>query len=191
MATKKGKLPIEREGLIYDNPEKFFDFGDEMGTGKMSVVRTAKCKVSGKDYAAKMIYFDDDSLKFAIREYDLMVSGTMGHKGLVQLHQAYMVRKYLVLIMELADGKTLLDQFCHRHSLTEDDVAVVIQQLCEVLDFMHHKTLSILIYVPQISVLLAEILNFSITTVLVTWQTKKLVQSSTSLVILNFVHLKC
>jgi len=141
MATKKGKLPIEREGLIYDNPEKFFDFGDEMGTGKMSVVRTAKCKVSGKDYAAKMIYFDDDSLKFAIREYDLMVSGTMGHKGLVQLHQAYMVRKYLVLIMELADGKTLLDQFCHRHSLTEDDVAVVIQQLCEVLDFMHQQNI--------------------------------------------------
>jgi len=136
---KKGKYPIEREGLIYDNPEKFYEFGDEMGTGKMSVVRQAKCKVSGKDYAAKLIYFDDDSLKFAIREYDLMISGKMNHKGLVQLHQAYMVRKYLILIMELADGKTLLDQFCHRHSITEDDVAMVIQQLCEVLDFLHQQ----------------------------------------------------
>lgn len=140
MATKKGKLPIEREGLINDNPEKFFDFGDEIGRGKLSVVRKAKCKVSGKDYAAKMIYFNDD-MKFAIREYDLMVSGTMGHKCLVQLHQAYMVRKYLVLIMELADGKTLLDQFSRRQSPTEDDVAVVIKQLCEVLDFMHQQNI--------------------------------------------------
>ena len=67
----------------------------------MSTVRHAKCKLTGKDFAAKMIYFDDDSLKFAIREYDLMVSGKLGHKGLVELHAAYMVRKYLVIIMEL------------------------------------------------------------------------------------------
>jgi len=138
---KKGKYPIEREGIIYDNPEKFYEFGDEIGSGKMSVVKNAKCKVSGKDFAAKMIYFDDDSLKFAIREYDLMVSGKLGHKGLVQLHAAYMVRKYLILIIELADGKTLLDQFSQRHSITEDDVAQVIKQLCEVLDFLHQQNI--------------------------------------------------
>jgi len=140
MAAKgKGKYPIEREGIIYDNPEKFYEFGDEIGKGKMASVRYAKEKLTGKDYAAKMIYFDDDSLKFAIREYDLMISGKMVHKGLVQLHAAYMVRKYLVLIMELADGKTLVDQFANRHSITEDDVAVVIKQLCEILDFLHQQ----------------------------------------------------
>jgi len=138
---KKGKYPIEREGIIYDNPEKFYEIGDEIGKGKMSSVRHAKCKLTGKDFAAKMIYFDDDSLKFAIREYDLMISGTMAHKGLVQLHAAYMVRKYLVIIMELADGKTLVDQFSHRHSITEDDVAVVIKQLCEILDFLHQQNI--------------------------------------------------
>merc|ERR1712002_1396156 len=101
----------------------------------------AKSKLDGKDYAAKMINFDNDSLKFAIREYDLMISGKMNHKGLVQLHEAYMVRKYLIIIMELSDGKTLLDQFWHRHSITEDDVAIVIKQLCEVLDFLHQQNI--------------------------------------------------
>merc|ERR1711931_248425 len=56
-----------------------------------------------------MIYFDDDT-RFAVREFDLMKSGKLNHKGLVQLHEAYMVRKYLILILDLVEGKTLLDQ---------------------------------------------------------------------------------
>jgi len=131
---------VEREGLIYDNPEKFYEFGDEIGSGKMAVVKHAKSKTDGKEYAAKMIYFDDDA-KFAIREYDLMVSGHLEHKGLVHLHEAYLVRKYLILIIELADGKSLLEQFSTRHSITEDDIATIIRQLCEILDFLHQKNI--------------------------------------------------
>jgi len=139
-AKKSSKHPIEREDIIYDNPEKFYDFMDEIGSGKMSTVKKVKSKVDGKEYAAKMIYFDDDT-RFAIREYDLMKSGKLNNKGLPQLHEAYMVRKYLIIIMTLFDGKTLLDQFSHRHSVTEEDVAFVIQELCEILDFLHQQNI--------------------------------------------------
>lgn len=130
----------EREGIIYDNPEKFYDFEDEIGSGKMATVKKAKSKVDGKMYAAKMIYFDDDT-RFAIREFDLMKSGKLAHKGLIGMHEAYMVRKYLILILDLVDGKTLLDQFFRRHSATEDDVAFVIGQLCETLNFLHQQNI--------------------------------------------------
>jgi len=130
----------EREGIIYDNPEKFYEFGDEIGSGKMATVKKVKSKTDGKEYAAKMIYFDDDT-RFAIREFDLMKSGKLQNKGLVQLHEAYMVRKYLILIMDLVDGKTLLDQFFRRHSATEDDVAFVISELCEILNFLHQQNI--------------------------------------------------
>jgi len=130
----------EREGIIYDNPEKFYEFEDEIGSGKMSTVKKVKSKTDGKEYAAKMIYFDDDT-RFAIREFDLMKSGKLEHKGLVKLHEAYMVRKYLILIMELVDGKTLLDGFFRRHSATEDDVAFVITELVEVLNFLHQQNI--------------------------------------------------
>ena len=69
--------------------------------GKFSVVRKCVKKDTGEEYAAKIIKFDEETVKFAVREYDLMVSGRLNHKGLVQLHEAYIVRKYLVLIMEL------------------------------------------------------------------------------------------
>merc|ERR1712121_1034 len=87
-----------------------------------------------------MIYFDDDT-RFAVREFDLMKSGKLNHKGLVQLHEAYMVRKYLILILDLVEGKTLLDQFKGRHSATEDDVAFIIGELCETLNFLHQQNI--------------------------------------------------
>merc|ERR1719466_468832 len=87
-----------------------------------------------------MIYFDDDT-RFAVREFDLMKSGKLNHKGLVQLHEPYMVRKYLILILDFVEGKTLLDQFKGRHSATEDDVAFIIGQLCETLNFLHQQNI--------------------------------------------------
>jgi len=136
--SSKLKLPIDRPGIKAENPEKYYDFEDEeIGRGKFSVVKRATSKATGAKYAAKMIKFDAGSIKFAIREYDVMTSGKLNHKSLVQLHETYLVRKYLILILELCDGKTLLDQVSHRHSLNEDEVANIIRQLCEVLDFMH------------------------------------------------------
>merc|ERR1719430_1535994 len=87
-----------------------------------------------------MIYFDDDT-RFAIREFDLMKSGKLAHKGLIGMHEAYMVRKYLILILDFVEGKTLLDQFFRRHSATEDDVAFVITELCETLNFLHQQNI--------------------------------------------------
>jgi len=142
---KKGKENNERPGILKENPEKYYTFNEEeIGFGKFSKVTEAVSKKTGEKFAAKMIYFDDESLKFAIREYDNMVNPTLkdketAHKGLVRLHEAYMVRKYLILILDLVDGKTLLDQFGSRASITEDDVAVVIKELCEILDYLHDR----------------------------------------------------
>jgi len=130
---KKKKLPIDREGIIADNPEKFYTFGDEIGRGKFAVVKKVTNKTDGSVWAAKIIKFDADSLKFAIREYDNMTSGRMNNRGLVQLHEAYLVRKYLILIMDLIDGDTLLATMSKKHSVTEDDVANIIKQLCQIL----------------------------------------------------------
>jgi len=134
---KPAKLPIERDGIKAENPEKYYEFGDEIGRGKFSVVRYATNKSTNAKFAAKIIKFDSDSIKFAIREYDLMSSGKMTNKALVKLHESYLVRKYLILIIELCDGKTLLDQVSHRHSLNEDEIAIIIRQLCEVLSDLH------------------------------------------------------
>lgn len=138
---KKKKLPIDREDIKAENPEKYYTFEEEeIGRGKFSVVKKATHKSSGEVFAAKIIKFDKDSLKFAIREYDIMLSEKFKKiPGLAKLKEAYLVRKYLILIMDLVEGKTLLDYVSHKHSLTEDDVASYIKQICEILKGLHEN----------------------------------------------------
>jgi len=138
--SKKIKLPIERPGIKTENPEKYYTFAEEeIGRGKFSVVKKVTCKTTNKEYAAKIIKFDDLSIKFAIREYDLMVEKLppLENKSLPQVHETYLVRKYLIIIMTLCDGKTLLDYVADKHSITEEDVAVVIKWMCTLLNKMH------------------------------------------------------
>ena len=77
-------------------------------------------------------------MKYAIRELDVMTK-LPDHKGIPnKLHQAFLVRKYLILIMDLVEGDTILKHFFKKKSsITEKDVADVIQQLCEILEIVH------------------------------------------------------
>merc|ERR1712212_281862 len=119
-----------------------------------------------------MIYFDDDT-RFAVREFDLMKSGKLNHKGLVQLHEAYMVRKYLILIMDFVEGKTLLDQFKGRHSQLKTMLHSSLESFAKPSTSCINRTLFILISDQPTSDSRAGISNFLITTVLVIWLTRK------------------
>ena len=127
---RRSKYPVERANLIHDNPENFYTFGELIGLKKVTH------KQSGKGYASKCFKFDEDTLKYAIRELDVMTK-LPDHKGIPKLHQAFLVRKCLILIMDLVEGDTILNHFSKKSSITEKDVADVIQQLCEILEIVH------------------------------------------------------
>jgi len=139
----KNKLPIEREGLKAENPETYYDFGEEIGRGKFAVVKYCTRKEDNKKFAAKIIKFDSDTLKFAVREFDLMKLPSMQAEGvgLAKLVDAYLVRKYLILIQDLVDGKTLVDYVSHRNTLNEEDVSVLVKQLCTILSHLHENNI--------------------------------------------------
>lgn len=137
--------------VIKDNPHKFYNFTyratpddtideENSRSGKSSVVCKVTSKIDGAVFAAKQIYFEDDA-KFAEREYTLMKSQLPENPGLVKLHKAYLIRKYLILIMDFVEGEALVEAFSQRHSATEDDVAVIIRQLCEILSVMHAENI--------------------------------------------------
>lgn len=130
-------ITSQRKDIRVKNPDQYYDWGDEIGRGKFAVVKKATKKETGEDFAVKMIKYDSESIKFAIREYDLMVSGDLADSRTVKLHEAYLVRSYLILIIDLVDGKTMLDKVSHMHSLTEDDVAGIVTQLLETLATLH------------------------------------------------------
>jgi len=145
MGPKK-TIPTEAVGtdIIADNPEKFYTFGDFIGEGKFAQVKKCSHKTNGGEFAAKIIRFDDASLKFAMREYNFMKALDMsGTDGLVKLIEAYVVQKYLILIVELAGtgdvNETLLKHVAARKTLTEDHVCTYVKGLLETLNYMHSK----------------------------------------------------
>jgi len=146
---RKTKIPIDTKSDKYkdlkiENPNLNYEFGEEIGSGKFSVVKKCTNKKTGQHYAAKIIRYDSDTLKFAIREYEMMKldkHSLVDRAGTVKLHDAYLVRKYLIIIMDLVDGKTLLDKVASMHSITEDDVANLIRQLLEFLKDWHENNL--------------------------------------------------
>jgi len=144
---RKNKLPIDAAkypNLKVENPEKYYEFGDEIGSGKFAIVKECVNKKTNTKYAAKIIKYDSETIKFAIREYEQMTLETHSLKeciGTVKLHEAFLVQKYLIIIMDLVDGKTLLDKVSHMHSITEDDIASFIRQICTSLDDWHSKNM--------------------------------------------------
>lgn len=67
--------------------------------GKFAVVKKCGDRETKKIFAAKLIKFDEDEENETVQEFD--VHRSLKHKSLVTLFSAYIVQKYLVLVMEL------------------------------------------------------------------------------------------
>jgi len=140
--------------LRFDNPSINYDFieGDnsEEGfprMGKMSVVSQITERTTKRNYVAKTIYYDDD-IKFAEREYKLMKGISergngkddkefFKHAGFVQIHEAFLLRKYMVIIMEEAEGTSILDYVVKRATYTEDNACKLISDILKALEYCH------------------------------------------------------
>lgn len=150
-----GKIRDENPSVNYEwdvidggKPGCMSDFV-EIGMGKLSIVNLVTEKSTGNKYVAKKIYYDDD-VKFAEREYKLMMGISerqkkgafepkpfFTHAGFVKIHEAFILRKYMVIIMENADGPTILEYVSTKNSYTENDAASLVKQILEALAYCH------------------------------------------------------
>lgn len=67
--------------------------------GKFAVVKKCVQKETKKTFSVKLIKFDEDEENETAQEFD--VHRSLKHKNIVTLFSAYIVQKYLVLVMEL------------------------------------------------------------------------------------------
>ena len=62
------------------------------------MVKTCIEMTSGKNFAAKFIKYDESTKSSVMNEYE--IAKRLTHERFVALHEAYIVRKYLILVME-------------------------------------------------------------------------------------------
>lgn len=142
-----------------ENPVTKWEFGDELGRGAFAVIK--KCyRQKDKDkklYAAKFVKYDDEALKILKREVAMIQKWE--HERFIYLFEVYIVRKYVVLIMEWVDGKNLLPyliakqelaaQSRSKPKLSEKDIAILVKQLLTALQYLHQQQIAYLDIKPD------------------------------------------
>lgn len=119
----------------------FYDLGDELGRGVQGVVYHAAERLTGRNYAAKIMHGHSALKPFMKNELDIM--NLLNDRHLVRLHDAYEHEHTLALVMELAGGGELVrDRLLRSQGYTEREIAGYIRQVLRGIKYMHDNSVA-------------------------------------------------
>ncbi|WCJ18819.1 Calcium-dependent protein kinase family protein [Euphorbia peplus] len=113
--------------------EQHYELGARIGQGKFGSVVSCRNKVTGADFACKMLRKGEDSV---YREVEIM-QHLSGHPGIVTLKAVYEDAEFYYLVMELCSGGRLLDQMAREGQYSENRAANIIRELVLVIKYCH------------------------------------------------------
>ncbi|CAH0694872.1 unnamed protein product [Spodoptera exigua] len=119
----------------------FYDLGDELGRGVQGVVYHAAERLTGRNYAAKIMHGHSALKPFMKNELDIL--NLLNDRHLVRLHDAYEHEHTLALVLELAGGGELVrDRLLRSQYYTEREIAGYIRQVLRGLKYMHDNSVA-------------------------------------------------
>lgn len=77
----------------------FYDLGDELGRGTQGVTYHAVERLTGRNYAGKVMHGRGELRPFMYNEMEIM--NNLNHRKLIRLHDAYETDRSMTLITEL------------------------------------------------------------------------------------------
>jgi len=102
-------------------------------------------RFTGGNFAAKMM--NGTSFKsWMMNEFEMM--NVLHHPRLIRLVEVYDAKDQMTLISELATGGELLDVITSEKYITEIEIARIIQQILEGIEYMHSKSIGHLSLTP-------------------------------------------
>jgi calcium/calmodulin-dependent protein kinase I len=111
--------------------------GKKLGSGTFGVVRVATNRVSGVNYAVKII--EKAVLKgrenMIISEVDVLQR--ISHPNIIGLIELFESSTQISLVCDLATGGELFDQLAQKGYYQEKDAAVLIKQVITALEYLH------------------------------------------------------
>ncbi|XP_047025271.1 obscurin isoform X5 [Helicoverpa zea] len=119
----------------------FYDLGDELGRGVQGVVYHAAERLTGRNYAAKIMHGHSDLKPFMKNELDIL--NLLNDRHLVRLQDAYEHEHTLALVLELAAGGELVrDRLLRSQGYTEREIAGYIRQVLRGVKYMHDNSVA-------------------------------------------------
>jgi len=127
-APSAARLSVEDKYIIQE----------EVGRGAFSIVKKAKDKATGKEYAVKFIekkFVDQQDLILLGREIEIMKR--VMHKNVLRLEEVYEVEETIALVMELVTGGELFYKIVERGNYSEQDAANIVRQIVQGVAYLH------------------------------------------------------
>lgn len=146
-AASNGQKLVKREQslrmrLIPCQPGKLQDFYDvdqhKLGEGGFGAVRKAKCLKTGFHFAVKSVVKKSISDVAAFQK-EFEIARSMDHPNIVKIYETFEDHRSIYLVMELCEGGELFDRICDLGHLTEPQAAVLVQQFCRALCYVHEQ----------------------------------------------------
>lgn len=113
--------------------EQHYELGNTIGQGKFGSVVLCRNKVTGEEFACKMLKKGEDLVH---REVEIM-QHLSGHPGIVTLKAVYEDSESFYLVMELCSGGRFLDQMAREGQYSEHRAANIIRELVLAIKYCH------------------------------------------------------
>lgn len=113
-----------------------FTLGRELGRGAFAVVKLATHKVTGEEFAVKVIERGaaDQNL---IREIEVMKK--VDHPNVIRLVAIFEDKSFIYLVMELVTGGELFDKIVEKGSYSEKEAAALVRKMVDAIAYLHDQ----------------------------------------------------
>lgn len=102
-------------------------------SGKFSEIKIAENISTKRSYAAKIIPCEKDK---NTTEFEILK--LMNHEKVIKLYDGFLFSEKLYIITEYLCGVNVLQHFAFKSKYSEDMVAIVIRQILEGVQYLHH-----------------------------------------------------
>jgi len=144
LKERKNPVPTEHPEDVVEtvSPAKRYKFGKSIGRGSFGEVKRVTDKVTGKEYAAKIIdkkknKMKEEDIRQLKAEIDIMTR--LDHPNIVRLYETFDIPpKLTVLILELVTGGELFQALIKRSTpYYERDAAEIMRNVMRGVEYMH------------------------------------------------------
>jgi 3-phosphoinositide dependent protein kinase-1 len=121
---------------------KDFNFGQTLGEGSYSTVLAAQDKITGKDYAIKVLdkrhIIKEKKVKYVNIERDTLNRLT-DHPGVVRLYYTFQDERSLYFVLDLCTGGELLGTLKRMSTFDEECARFYAAQILDTIEYMHNR----------------------------------------------------
>ncbi|XP_038665776.1 serine/threonine-protein kinase DCLK1-like [Scyliorhinus canicula] len=141
--TRQSELLLSRhqQAKPHREIERYYEIGRTIGDGNFALVKECRLKNTEYEYAVKIIDKSKLKGKEIMIENEIAIVRSLSHPNIVRFIEEFETEEEIYLIMEYIHGGDLFDAITDSVKFTENNAALMMNNLCDALAYIHSKNI--------------------------------------------------